>query len=125
MKESLGRNRRVLVVDDEWPISDGLAMILSHSGFAAKTARSGEQAVELARVFLPDVLITDVVMCGISGIEAANEIRTFLPACKVILLSGQTPTLDATKRSQTAGTYEILAKPVPPDLLVQRIAESC
>jgi DNA-binding response OmpR family regulator len=124
MKESLGRNRRVLVVDDEWPISDGLAMMLSHSGFAAKTARSGEQAVELARVFLPDVLISDVVMCGISGIEAANEIRTFLPACKVILLSGKDATFDAARRSRSAQTYEILAKPVPPDLLVQRIAES-
>jgi DNA-binding response OmpR family regulator len=123
MKESPGRTRRVLVVDDEWPISESLAMILSHSGFAAKTAQSGEQAIEIASVFLPDVLISDVVMRGMSGIEAANEILTFLPMCKVILLSGQATMLDLSKRGRTAKAYEILSKPVSPDVLVQRIAD--
>lgn len=125
MKESPSRTRRVLVVDDEWPISESLAMILSHSGFAAKTAQSGEQAIEIASVFLPDVLISDVVMRGISGIEAANEILTFLPSCKVILLSGQASTIDLSRRSRTAKAYEILPKPVSPDVLVQRIADLC
>ena len=122
MKDCFGRIRRVLVVDDEWPISESLAMILSHSGFAAKTARSGEQAIEMARVFQPDLLISDVVMCGISGIEAANEILDFLPTCKVILFSGQATTLDLSRRSRSAESYEILSKPVPPDVLLQRIA---
>ena len=123
MQESFGRIRRVLVVDDEWPISECLAMILSHSGFAAKTARSGEQAIEMARAFQPDLLISDVVMHGISGIEAANEIRDFLPTCKVILFSGQESTVDLSKRSPTADRYEILSKPVSPDVLLQRIAD--
>ena len=73
--------------------------------------------------FLPDVLISDVAMGGISGIEAANELLNFLPTCKVILLSGQASTLDPSKRSRTAETFEILAKPVSPDVLVQGIAE--
>jgi DNA-binding NtrC family response regulator len=123
MRESFGMGRRVLVVDDEAPISDSLAMILSHSGFAAKTATSGEQAVEIARVFQPELLISDVVMGGISGIEAATEILTFLPNCKVILFSGQATTLDLLRRSHTADHYEILAKPIPPDILLDRIAK--
>jgi DNA-binding response OmpR family regulator len=115
--------RRVLVVDNQRLISDSLAMILSHKGFVAKTAVDGEEAVELARVFLPDLLISDVVLCGITGIEAANEILTFLPTCKVILLSGQATTLDLLKRSRTAQHFGILPKPFHPDVLLQRIAE--
>ena len=57
MKDEL----RILVVDDEWPISESLAMILTRNGFATKSAESGEQAVALAEVFLPDLLISDVI----------------------------------------------------------------
>ena len=123
MKDGFGRIRRVLVVDDEGPISEGLAMILLHNGFVAKTAQSGEQAIEMARVFQPDLFISDVAMQGISGIEAANEIRDFLPTCKVILFSGQATTVDLSKRSPTADCYEILSKPVSPDVRLQRIAD--
>lgn len=79
--------------------------------------------MEIARVFQPDFLISDVVMSGMSGIEAANEILTFLPGCKVILFSGQATTLDLLKRSKTAQDYEILSKPIPPDVLLERIAK--
>ena len=115
--------RRVLVVDDQCSISESLAMILSHKGFVPKTASNGEDAVELARVFLPDLLISDVVLGGITGIEAANEILTFLPTCKVILFSGQANTLDFLKRSRTAPHFDILPKPLHPDVLLRRIAE--
>jgi DNA-binding response OmpR family regulator len=115
--------RRVLVVDDQRAIADSLAMILSHKGFVAKTVTNGEQAVELARVFLPDLLISDVVLGGITGIEAANEILSFLPTSKVILFSGQATTLDPVKQSRTAQHFEILSKPLHPDVLLQRIAE--
>jgi DNA-binding response OmpR family regulator len=115
--------RRVLVVADQRPISDSLAMILSHKGFVAKTAIDGEEAIELAKVFLPDLLISDVVLCGITGIETANVILTFLPTCKVILLSGQATTLDLLRRNRTAQHFEVLPKPLRPDVLLQRIAE--
>jgi DNA-binding response OmpR family regulator len=114
--------RRVLVVDDQRS-SDSLATILSHKGFVAKTASNGEEAIEIARVFLPDLLISDVVLGGITGIEAASEILTFLPTCKVILFSGQATTLDLLRRSRTAQHFEILPKPLHPDILLQRIAE--
>jgi DNA-binding response OmpR family regulator len=123
MKESFGRIRRVLVVHDELSILESLAMILFRTGFAPKMARSGEQAIEIARDFQPDLLISDVALHGISGIEAANEIRNFLPTCKVILFSGQATTVDLSRRSPTADCYEILSKPVHPDVLLQRIAD--
>ena len=52
-------------------------------------AYRGEIAIEMARNLSPDLLITDVVMPGISGIEAAIQVRDMLPACKVLLFSGQ------------------------------------
>jgi DNA-binding response OmpR family regulator len=123
VKDTPNQIRRVLVVDDERPISESLATILSHKGFVAKTATNGEEAIETARVFLPDLLISDVMMGGTTGIEAANEILTFLPTCKVILFSGQATTLDLLKRSRTAQHFKILPKPMHPDVLLQRIAE--
>ena len=119
MKDQL----RVLVVDDEWPISESLAMILTRNGFATKSAESGEQAVALAEVFLPDLLISDVILGGITGIEAANQILSFLPTCKVILLSGQATTVDLLRHSKKSENYKVLSKPVSPDLLLERIAE--
>jgi CheY-like chemotaxis protein len=71
-------NPKVLVVDDEPIIADTLTMILATSGYDSRPAYSGEMALEMARSFKPDPLITDVVMPGISGIEAATKIRELL-----------------------------------------------
>ena len=122
MNATEGGIRRVLVVDDERIIAESLALILSHSGFVTKTALNGEQAIETARVFLPDLVIADVCLGGITGIETANEILTFLPSCKVIMFSGQATTLDLLKRSRSAERFEIFSKPIPPDVLLQHIS---
>jgi len=71
--------RRVLVVDDERVISDSLSLILSKSGFACKSAYNGEQAIDVARTILPDLIISDILMTGMTGIEAAITVREFLP----------------------------------------------
>jgi YesN/AraC family two-component response regulator len=112
---------RVLVVDDEWLIADSLALILSKQGFLTKTAHSGERAIEIAKVFEPDLLISDVLMPGMTGIDTAEQILMFLPTCKIILLSGHA-TVDLLRRAKTR-KYEILSKPVPPDVLLGCIAK--
>jgi DNA-binding response OmpR family regulator len=121
MKTRHGRIQRVLVVDDEKAISDSLALILTKSGFVARSAYSGEQAIELARSFEPELIITDVLMPGISGIEAVSEILAFLPTCKVIVFSGQANTIDVSRRHSVS--YEILPKPLPPNVLLEHIAK--
>ena len=115
-----GSDRRVLIVDDERVVADTLAMILSKSGYATKVAYSGEQALELASVFEPNLLITEVVMSGITGFEVANQIAGSLPSCKVIMFSGQAQALILLIQ-RTAERFEILAKPVAPPLLLDRI----
>src|ERR1700753_1825884 len=80
--------RRVLIGDDERALADTLVEILSRAGFSARAVYSGESAIETAEFYIPDVLICDVVMEGITGIEAAIRISSKLPDCRILLLSG-------------------------------------
>jgi CheY-like chemotaxis protein len=119
----IGRAIRVLVADDERTIANTLAHILNVSGFEAKAVYSGENAVEAARDLKPDVLITDVVMGGMTGIEAAINITAILPSCRIILFSGQASTGDLLERAQAQGyRFEILTKPVHPQVLLDHLA---
>ena len=112
---------RVLVVDDEKVIAATLAMILNKAGYNASAAYTGNQAVDLARSEKPDLIITDVIMPDMNGIEAAIHIREFLPACKILLFSGQAATVDLLEDARVHGhEFEILAKPIHPgDLLAK------
>jgi CheY-like chemotaxis protein len=113
---------KVLVVDDERVIADTLAMILNQSGFDARAVYSGEKAVELASAFTPDMLITDVIMADLNGIDAAIMIRSILPKIKILLFSGQAATADLLEKARTKGyEFEILAKPVHPQDLLSRL----
>ena len=110
---------KVLVVDDERVIADTLAMILNQSGFDARAVYSGEKAVEMASTFAPDMLITDVIMADLNGIDAAIMIRSLLPKIKILLFSGQAATADLLQDARARGyDFVLLQKPVPPaDLL--------
>lgn len=113
---------KVLIADDEHAIADTLAVILTNAGFEARAVYSGEAAVEMAESFLPDMLISDVVMPGISGIEAAIKIGTMLPKCKILLFSGQARTVSLLEEARVQGyEFEILAKPVHPSDLLARL----
>lgn len=111
----------MLVVDDEQVLLDTLKMILDMSGYDTRVAHSGETAVELARSFQPEVFITDALMPGISGIEAAIQVREMLPGCKIVLFSGQSATADLIESARAQGhQFELLVKPVhPADLLAK------
>ena len=110
---------RVLIVDDEQMIASTLAQILNGSGFVAKAVFSGEHAVPEASEFRPDVLLTDVIMRGISGIDVAMQVSKVLPACRVILLSGQASTADLLDRAEALGySFEVIAKPIHPKELL-------
>jgi CheY-like chemotaxis protein len=112
---------KVLVADDERVIADTLAIILNQSGFDATAVYSGEKAVEVAKELRPDMLISDVIMTDLNGIDTAIKIREMLPSCKILLFSGQAATADLLDRAQGQGhQFEILAKPVhPQDLLAK------
>ncbi len=112
---------KVLVADDEQVIANTLAIILNQAGFEARAVYSGENALETVDAFQPNMLISDVIMTGMTGIEAAIQIRQKLPQCKVLLFSGQAATADLLEKARAQGhEFEILAKPVhPTDLLAK------
>ncbi len=112
---------RVLVVDDERVIADTLSIILNQNGFDASAVYSGTSAVDRAREIKPELVISDVIMQDMNGIEAAIKIRELLPSCKILLFSGQAATADLLEKARAQGhEFEILAKPVhPQDLLAK------
>ena len=112
---------RVIVADDEETIATTLAIILNQAGFEARAVFRGEQVIELLDSFQPQMLITDVIMPGMTGIEVAIAVRSRLPNCKILLFSGQAATADLLEQAKTHGhEFEIVAKPIhPSDLLVK------
>ena len=113
---------KILVVDDERIIADTLAMILNQSGFEARAVYSGEKALELAGTFQPDMLISDVIMADLNGIDAAIRIRALLPAIKILLFSGQAATANLLEKARSDGyEFDILAKPVHPQDLLNKL----
>jgi CheY-like chemotaxis protein len=115
----------VLVVDDEAVIADTLVAILAQNHISAMAAYNGKAALEIARIVPPDLLLTDVVMPGMSGIDLAIAIRQSIPDCKVMLFSGQAATVDLLARARVAGhEFTTLEKPIHPTDLLARISES-
>jgi DNA-binding response OmpR family regulator len=115
---------KVLVVDDERVIADTLAMILNQSGFEARAAYSGEKALEIAATFQPAMLISDVIMADLNGIDAAIRMRALLPNIKILLFSGQAATANLLEKARKDGyEFDILAKPVHPQDLLARLRD--
>lgn len=115
----------VLVVDDESAIADTLAEILTLSGYAAMPVYDGEEALESALLMPPELLITDVMLPGMSGIELAITMRRIFPDCRVLLFSGQAATSDLLTSAKRAGhQFTLLSKPVYPTDLLRRVSES-
>jgi DNA-binding NtrC family response regulator len=114
----------VLIVDDERVIADTLSVILSNSGFAVMTAYDAATALELASVIPPELLLTDVCMPGMNGIELAIALVQSIPDCKVLLFSGQASTVDLLDKAQHGGyDFTLILKPVHPTDLLSRISE--
>lgn len=112
----------VLVIDDDPSNADTLAMVLNVSGFQATAAYTGERGVELAQQRPFDHLITDVMMTGMNGIDAAIAIRQVLPNCRILLISGVGHTTDLLAIAAAKGhVFDILAKPVHPTILLEQM----
>jgi DNA-binding response OmpR family regulator len=115
----------VMVVDDESSIADTLAEILSRSGYDAVAAYDADSAIETALLAPPEMLITDVVLPGMNGIDLAIHVRRIFPDCKVILFSGQASTADLLAAANREGhQFVLLSKPVHPTDLLARLSES-
>ncbi len=113
---------RILVVDDEPLIADTIVQILNRSGFIAHAAYGGREAIETARRISPELILSDVLMPHIDGVEAAITIQKFLPKARIVLFSGQAATVEILARARQKGYhFELLAKPLHPTQLIKHL----
>jgi DNA-binding response OmpR family regulator len=113
---------RVFVVDDEPLIATSLSTILRHSGFDALAFTLPLEALKAAQTDAPDLLISDLLMPQLSGVELALEMQKLHPNCKVLLCSGQSSDRDLLSDAAAAGhEFEHMVKPVHPKDLLKRI----
>jgi CheY-like chemotaxis protein len=115
---------RIFIVDDEHVIASSLAAVLRMHGYSATYFTSPLEALAAARSRAPDLLISDVAMPGISGIDLAIQMRAQYPACKILLFSGQPATFDLLEDARAQGhEFDLLLKPVPPTELVFEVGK--
>ena len=114
----------VFVVDDE-PVVASTTAVMELGGIEARYFVNPLEALEAARRVKPDLVIADVIMPGLSGIDLAVQLKQQFPACKVMLLSGQAETSDLLKTASKKGHhFEVLAKPIHPDVLLAKIRDA-
>ncbi|QCQ21522.1 response regulator [Desulfoglaeba alkanexedens] len=115
-----GSKPQVLIVDDEDRFRLTLGKLLGSRGYPVDSAGSGPEALEKIRDRAFDVILLDVKMPGMSGIEALARIKKESPLSEVIILTGHA-SVDAAVEIMKLGGYEYLLKPCPMDELTARI----
>lgn len=114
---------KVLIADDEVLIAETLGLILRQGGYDCRVVYSGAAALAQSREFQPALLISDVILPDINGVEVAIRVRQLVPACEILLLSGQAATADLMREATAAGhRFHLLSKPIPPDELLRHVA---
>lgn len=114
--------QRVYIVDDEWIIAETLAAILNRNGFHAQPFHSPNRALVRALDQPPDILLTDVMMPDLSGIDLAIGLRRVNSNCRILLFSGQAGALDLLCDARRRGyDFELLQKPLHPMQLLLRL----
>jgi len=111
--------RHVLVVDDEQPLAELVGSYLEREGFDVTLACDGEQAVELARELDPAVIVLDLMLPGLDGIEACRRIRQFSDAY-IVMLTARADESDKLVGLST-GADDYVTKPFSPPELVARV----
>jgi len=111
---------RVLVVDDDSTMAKFLSSYLARRDFEVSTASTGEEAIRVFRVYDPSLVLLDMSMPGVDGINTLERIKQIKPEVSVIMVSGQS-TPELIFRASKLGADDYIAKPFEPRDLDQRI----
>ena len=116
---------RVLVADDEEVIATTLATILELAGYDVCAVYGGEAAVRLMDLFKPDLVITDITMPGVTGVEVAFAARAVLPRCKILLFTGHASLHNLLRASEDEGlSFDLVTKPIRPGDLLAKVQDT-
>jgi DNA-binding NtrC family response regulator len=122
--EKVERRPVVMVVDDEPLVADTLAMILTHAGYHAVRAYDARTALEIASMRSPDLLISDVAMPEMNGVELALAMVALSPSCKVVLFSGHARSVELVRAHDAGHDFPLMAKPMHPSEMLGQVARS-
>ena len=111
---------RALVVDDEASLSDLLQMALRYEGWDVKTAADGQQALKIAREFRPDVLVLDIMMPNVDGMETLRRLRANGDDVPVLFLTAK-DSVDDRIAGLTSGGDDYVTKPFSLEEVVARL----
>lgn len=115
-------NPVVMIVDDEPVIRETVVEILREEGFDVVGMSDATHALSWMQRIHPDILLTDVIMPGMNGVELARETQKLLPECRIIIFSGQASATALVEDAREGGSqFELLAKPLHPDMLIRRL----
>jgi DNA-binding NtrC family response regulator len=119
-----GQKTSIFVVDDEHVIASTLVTILQIYGYDARSFSLPLLALEAAKTKSPDLLLSDVMMPQMSGIELAIQMQLLCPDCKVLLFSGQASTRSLlTKGMEDGHDFAFILKPVHPKDLLKKLRD--
>jgi DNA-binding response OmpR family regulator len=115
---------RILVVDDERGIADSVRAILTMYGYESVAMYSASEALAFIPTFQPDLVISDVVMPKMNGIELFSKVRDLYPETAILLISGNAATEQlVAEAGELLKSTKILAKPFSPRELLKIVAE--
>src|SRR5437867_1889370 len=102
---------QILVVDDEVAIREVLIEFLSDHGYAVQGAEDGREALQMAGIVRPQVVLLDIAMPGMNGIETLKRLRQEAPQAAVIMISGHADH-DQAMQALDLGAYDFIQKPL-------------
>jgi len=114
---------RVLVLDDDGPHAEAAAESLSRSGYDCTVARSGTEGLQVLEKESFDVVLTDLVMRDVSGIEIVRKVKTASPETEIIVMTGY-PSYETALEAMDAGAYDYLNKPIDLNILRAKIRKA-
>jgi CheY-like chemotaxis protein len=116
----------ILIIDDDAAVSRTLSLILARAGYEVTTASSGRKGLALLADNDFDLVLTDIIMPELDGIEAIRKIRTDHPGLRVIAMSGggQIDKADFLHMARALGADEVLEKPVRGQKLLELVSSA-
>jgi len=111
---------RILVVDDEMNIANSLKEILSDEGYDVSVTEDGLNALDMIQSDPPDLLLLDVWLPGMDGIEVLKTVKTYHPEIEVLVMSGH-GTIDTAVKATKLGAFDFIEKPFSMDSLTQSV----